>query len=345
MRRSLLRVGCFLAAIVVAISIASAQDDGQRKKGLLQQIESSLKGEGEKRPEWKFVGPNSNNVVKFEPEGLRIKLPTGTPKERPNTGLSTGVHIKGDFEISASYEILDEQESVEKGAKSTAVQLIVNVEDPPNTRAVVARRVHAKGGMQFSTWSNLQPFKLFPATTPTGRLRIVRTGDTITFSRSEEGDGKFMMLSTDKFTASDVVDVKLACTTGGADAKIDARFTDLRIRGANLSNTKAAKLPEPAAPEEAAPPEAAVPQPASSSSSWLIVFLIGGIALLVFFVTAVGLTILLLKRRPNQEKAAAANGDGVFACSECGKSLKVKGGMAGKQVKCPHCGNKVLAPV
>ena len=68
---------------VAAFSFAQAGDANKKKSGLLQELHVSLKDEGEKRPEWKLVGPNANAYVKHDTTGLRITLPPGMPKERP----------------------------------------------------------------------------------------------------------------------------------------------------------------------------------------------------------------------------------------------------------------------
>jgi DNA-directed RNA polymerase subunit RPC12/RpoP len=51
---------------------------------------------------------------------------------------------------------------------------------------------------------------------------------------------------------------------------------------------------------------------------------------------------------PTSVPAGPANGEPVkipFSCSSCGKHLKVKKTLAGKQVRCPTCGQVVLVPV
>ena len=256
--------------------------------------------------------------------------------------MSTGIHIQGDFEITVSYEILEEIESSEPGAKPTALQLIVNQDEPPNTRAVLARRAHAKGGTPFSTWSNSLPFKLHPAEAKSGRLRLVRIGGKLSYSVSEKGDAKFTELYEAPFNEEAVADVKLAGTTGGADATLDVRFTDLRIRGSVLSNANAIALEKPATPESSEPREEATP-PTAPGRGWLAVFAIGGTSLIACFAAVLGVAILLRKRRT--ASPAAASGIVVFPCSECGKNLKVKSEMAGKKVRCSHCGENTSAPL
>src|SRR4051812_45478929 len=70
-------------------------------------------------PEWKSTfhqdlrtaaldNPNLRPLgekVRFEPAGLRISLPAGRGK-LPTTGLSTTFQVRGDFEITLSYEVL-----------------------------------------------------------------------------------------------------------------------------------------------------------------------------------------------------------------------------------------------
>src|SRR4051794_24251330 len=56
------------------------------------------------------IGPDTEQCVKFEPEGLRITLPRGHPKMRPNTGVAFPFAVKGDFEITVGFAILHEPE-------------------------------------------------------------------------------------------------------------------------------------------------------------------------------------------------------------------------------------------
>ena len=53
-------------------------------------------------------GPEASACVKFEPTGLRIALPAGYPKPRSGTGVVTDFGLRGDFEITASFDILQE---------------------------------------------------------------------------------------------------------------------------------------------------------------------------------------------------------------------------------------------
>ena len=74
---------------------------------------------------------------------MRITLPTGVAKERPLTGLSTGIQIKGDFEITMAYEVLHEPEPAGAG-QGTGLLLGLDQETPASGSATLARGV--RGG-------------------------------------------------------------------------------------------------------------------------------------------------------------------------------------------------------
>src|SRR5436853_3309621 len=58
------------------------------------------------------TGPDAATCVLFEEGAVRIKLPAdyqgkgGFHGERPDTGIIVPVEVKGDFEVTVSYEII-----------------------------------------------------------------------------------------------------------------------------------------------------------------------------------------------------------------------------------------------
>src|SRR6478735_4048167 len=84
----------------------------QDAKPAMQEFRPQLKPLAESVNGVRPIGPDVDTCVAFEPEGIRIKLPTGYagPKgwsgERPDTGVIVPVIVKGDFEITVGYEIL-----------------------------------------------------------------------------------------------------------------------------------------------------------------------------------------------------------------------------------------------
>ena len=89
------------------------------------------------------------------------------------------------------------------------------------------------------------------------------------------------------------------------------------------------------------------PPPQKPSHSWLaavgiIIVVVGGL-----FVVLVVLRRSSLRSAPKPTPTAANEGDAAqtaISCSACSKKLKVRAKLAGKKVKCPHCGAVTLIP-
>jgi hypothetical protein len=285
--------------------------------------------------------------VHFEPAGLRITLPreyAGPPGffgERPDTGVAVAVGVKGDFEITVSYEILQEPEPEDAGLPQTRISLDLGVDRATNTVTVLSRRVEKTGGAQFLAWvsvwkeadgKNDSAWKEFPALAKTGRLRIVRTGAELSYYAAEGPKGEFVLLQRCAFSPANLEDVRLTGSTGGARAALDVRLTDLSIRAESLQKTT-----EPGTRQ-------------TGPRNWL------AISFAFTLVLALALGLLLAVRRgrrparapspaalPGQEAGTRVAPASIsFPCSGCGKALKAQARLAGKRAKCPNCGKAVL---
>ena len=277
--------GVGLLAIVLAEG-AGATNEKKSEPG--QEVHLPLKGTPAKEPSWALIGPDADQFVKFEPEGLRISLPLGHPGERPNTGLRTECSSKGDFEITASYEIIREPDEATAGKRATRIQLLAFLDSPTGNYAGFTRRVAAEGGTQFTTWTQfrtdtgkkLGKFNPYPAAAQTGRLRLVRSGSTLAYYAAEGPDGEFKFLQQYLFSPEDLKEIHLVGSTGGPEALLDFRVSDLRVRSGDLTDVA---LPATSAP-----------------TRWLLAAL--GISLVV--VCGVG-CIWLYRLRPNPVRTAS----------------------------------------
>lgn len=348
MPRSLLLAGGFLAIFLGGFSVAAAQDDAKEKKGFLQEFKLPLRGEGEWRKEWNLIGHDTANCVKFENEGLRITLPAGFAGERPHTGLTTRLHVKGDFEITVKYEILKEPEPADTGKVPTRLLLIANM--TPTDRAIFTRRVDEVEGAQFSIWNKIDnKFSVHPAKTKTGRLRLVRSGVQLSFWVAEPADAKFEHLREAMFGDDDLVDVKLLATTGGPNASFDVLFSDLHVRATALPNVQAVVLEKPVAPERPPAPaaEIAVPQ------GWLPAVLVISVVFIVLLALTIAGILIFIRQKTAATAASSKDGEEpaeampisdavIFSCPACGKKLKANAALVGKNVKCVGCGEAAL---
>jgi DNA-directed RNA polymerase subunit RPC12/RpoP len=339
-------------AAFVAASARAQDDPPKEAKGLWQEYHLSLLNEAlDKHPEWSLTGLLPSECVKFEASGLRITLPMGVPKERTPTGVSTGIHAKGDFEITVAYEIFVEPEPADTGEKPT--RLLVVLFAPNNNRVAFTRRMNAKGGPQFSTWNSGENKLLpYPAATKTGRMRLVRTGDMLSYWVAEPKDGKFEHLRESRFSAEELIDIRLVATTGGPKASLDVRFSDLKVRATKLPNVPAVALPKPVAPEPAPAPAPAVPIAQDAAErpghGWLVAAVLIGSGVVVTLAVFTTVGLLLKRRTVIQTPTNATPADSAvpihFLCPDCGKNLTVQPKLASKKVKCKACGSTVLVP-
>ena len=137
-----------------------------------------------------------DQFVGFDPEGLRITLPAGYQRQRPGYGLATTFGLKGNFEITAGYEILQEDRKVENPDLYTGLNLEVIPQrpegndpeqfvKPSQNRASLARALWIRQRTLFlataTQWDGSaakEEFtrKEFPTTAKAGRLRLTPPG-------------------------------------------------------------------------------------------------------------------------------------------------------------------------
>jgi len=285
-----------------------------------------------------FWGPNAAACVRFEPEGLRLTLPRGHEGVGPTTGVAAALIVRGDFEITAAFEILHEPALVQARDKLTRFTVDIVLNKPGLNAASISRAVSGKG-FQFVTWSGLQDeptrkakisMDYLAGAAKTGRLRLTRRAAVLFFYGSK-GSDDFTLLKQYPFAADDLSEVRLVGSTGEADAALDVRVLDLRIRAESLPGMPAAG---PAVVE---------------GKEWLVIVLGGSLVL------ALGLGMWLFLRHRRSRSVSAGSARGVpeseadsapisWICPACGKSLKARAAMAGKKIKCPQCKEVVVVP-
>lgn len=327
---------------------SGAQEPPSNRPQLYQR---SLKGP-ENSQGLELTGPDADQCVKFEPAGLRITLPRayeGPPGffgERPDTGVVIPFTVKGDFEITLSYEILQEPKKKDAGHPQTRFTLDVAVERATNTATMFSRRVEKSGGPQFSAWvsvwdaqngKNQAQWQDFRAESKTGQLRVVRTGNLLSYYAADGVGGGLKLLREFPFSAEAVEDIRITGSTGaGKEAALDVRVTDFTIRAGALQPTT----------------EVGSQSPTGGKSWW-------GIALTFSLVIALGLGLLVAvrqSRRAGKQAEATSVSDEPseadlapvfvsFQCSGCSKSLKARARLIGKTIKCPRCGTATLVTV
>jgi serine/threonine protein kinase len=310
-----------------------------------------LKGELEGHSQFGLFGLDAEQGVNFEPAGLRIAFPPGNPKDHPDTGVALGVTVKGDFEITVRFEVLQEAKVAAASRCETRFALHAVADGPERAVATLRRQSGIREGIRFLALMRREDgnggkhigAKEMPTTAKSGRLRFVRADSALSCYVSEGADGPFTFLRRYSFGEKDVKEVRIA-GAAGPEAVFDVRATDLRIRADSLSNV----------------PQAALSQIVPSKSElrgWLVRGALTALVVLLLITVPLGVRLYGRPRRrhkagtPAGSPAAghAADADTApasvsFACSGCGKRLRVKTLLAGKKVRCPQCGQGVSVP-
>jgi hypothetical protein len=283
-------------------------------------------------------GPFNDEFIKGEPEGLRITLPRGRATIHSG-GLALPVHVSGDFEITTAFEILEADEPAKPNRYGVGVLLSLN------EKARVGRLVRSKG-RQVATWDRwvtVDGKERFlvgaaPAQGNVGRLRLKRTKDLLHFlwAPGLEGD-TFQQVHQAEFEYPEVTLIRWELSSAvddGQSGALDVRLLDLKIRSSTAPEHLAGEADQP---------------PAGSSTMWLLGAAIIGLLLL----SALAISLLLRRRRSAPAAADSATaplqadsaGPPIaFACSHCGRRLKARVNLAGKQTRCPHCGQLAVVP-
>jgi hypothetical protein len=161
-------------------------------------------------------------------------------------------------------------------------------------RAILSR-TFAGGERRFVPWrgwtnaaGKLQTqSQVVPTTAQIGRLRLVRTGTLLSYFASEGLDQEFIPLQQYEVGDENVKEIRLAGTTGGLQAALEARVANLRLRTGSVP----ALLPANASP--------------GFRPRWIVLALAVGL-LLAF---ALGIAMALRRHRRRGRNAAEAATD------------------------------------
>lgn len=236
-----------LAMALAHSAPTQAQEGNQNQAKQFEEVFLPLKGKPDDTSKLPLIG-DLPEVVKLEPQGLRITLPKNFAKLQQNHGVNTRQLIHGDFEITASFEVLKEPSLGEAGPEGTKIHLLLLVNRPPFDVIGFSRHMPNQGPSFFSTWHNAwdkktkknnQQFADFPAKSTKWRFRLTRTGALYSYYLSEDGDADFRLLQTFLFIDEDLKGVRLVAATGGPNAELDMRISDLRIRAESLPDKAA----------------------------------------------------------------------------------------------------------
>ncbi len=190
-------------------------------------------------------GPEVTRFARAETQGLRFNIPANRPNLDP-VGVVWSGNFRGDFEITAGYEIL--KTTTPKTGAGIGFEIYIATFNPTNDAIAYTRVTRPRAGEVYFCTRMTEPdgkrqfaFQEQPAKVNRGWLRLARQGAEVVFLASDNPDGPFLEVWRNLFVTDDLKMVRLAAYSGGDPAPFDLRMLDLRVR------TTAVKSPaEPA---------------------------------------------------------------------------------------------------
>jgi Protein of unknown function (DUF1583) len=184
--------------------------------------------------ELKLFGPDAETVVMPESEGLRITLPTAGRQTR-GWGIALRYTFTGDFEVTASYELLTLDRPTKGVGAGVALNALPTQASSKFTK--IGRFVHADGENLFKAelTDKEQPainqWNAIPASTRAGQLRLARTGSVMHYQVTDAPGGKFREVAAWEYGTEDLSMVRFIANNNGSPTAVDVRLLDLKVVG------------------------------------------------------------------------------------------------------------------
>jgi hypothetical protein len=250
--------------------------------------------------------------------GVRVTLPANQGI-LPHTGFVTNFGVRGDFELTLTYEVLRE-ETPSKGY-GVGLAMLCQLDSPSREAFALGRRLTTHGRVLFTGQHKTRPSLL-----TSGRMRLRRVGPVVQYLVAEGDSPSFDEIEEKEFGTQDLEFVRVAGTAGESESALDARLIDFTVLADELPGL--------------------VPGETPRDYRWKL-GMVG--AFLVACAVALGLALWGRRGRATVGTATAPESApsrtlSVFSCAACGKSLRAPAESAGKMVKCPVCGKVTRQP-
>ena len=183
-------------------------------------------------------GSGPEQYVSFEPAGLRVTIPANCPVW--HCSADPKIRVKGDFQITARYTILD----LERPTEGFGAGVSLFVESAEGDRAGMGRKRSVHKGHIFNcyrgirlpdgSYKTLSPQPSAPGDELSGWLRLTRVAEQIAFEIAEPGGERFVELFKTDFPKGDLVKIRLAAQTGRSPTVVDAVWSYVDVQAEEL---------------------------------------------------------------------------------------------------------------
>jgi Protein of unknown function (DUF1583) len=180
------------------------------------------------------TGPGFATAIRSDRQGLRIVLP---PEHgmKPPVGIVFRTGLKGDFEITMEFEVVDVKGP--KEGRGAGPSLYLTMVSPTQEAATTGWKLLPDGDMVFYSHHASTPIggkrEHYVSSTPakgrSGRLRFVRTGSTLAYLAAEGNSDPFREIDQFDIGKDDVNGVRVAADNGGSPTLVDVRIKSVKV--------------------------------------------------------------------------------------------------------------------
>jgi len=234
-----LQVGHLLAAVVFALWLVACAGSSTA-----EEFTRSFQGNAYDPDDFKPTG-KFREAMRIEPEGLRITLSPVHGSKKP-VGLVRSTRIRGDFEITMEFEVLQVDRPT---AGDAGLGVYIAMVSPTNEAASIGRLVRPKGENVFVTHRAYTPTgmkrihyeKATRTEVGTGKLRLVRTDTTLHYLVAKGDSNLFEEIDNVPLESAEVDSVRFAANNGKSDTAVDVRIKHVSIRGDEADSVSASE--------------------------------------------------------------------------------------------------------
>ncbi len=178
-----------------------------------------------------MTGGGAPAVCEATPDGIRCMIPPGVERIKP-CGVELGFGLRGDFEITARYQIF----SLPPGEPRGFPGLRLSIWDVNGEWAQMVRLNRFEAGDIFTAHHRevggqvgSGTGRTVPTSVTEGRMSLRRIGTTLHYLVTTAGSEELVELRTVDFSPDDVTKIELAAQTRGSVGGIDMVWQDLQI--------------------------------------------------------------------------------------------------------------------
>lgn len=214
------------------------------------EVVQKFQGNGYDPQLFRVTGPGAGDLIRPDRQGLRITLP---PEHgmKPAVGIALHSAIKGDFEATVEFEIV--QIDTPKGNKGAGVTLYLTMASHTKEAATMGCVKGSDDKLAFFTHRATTPLgekrkhilgESLPTQSKTGKLRFERIGPVLHYSVAEEDSlTKFEEIFEQELGEDDINMLRFAADNGNSPTLVDVRLKEITIRADEIGSVTA--IPPP----------------------------------------------------------------------------------------------------